>query len=224
MSEPASRGGVGRWLVVLAVLVVAVIVPFVLWEDTVNAAVGRWLAAKPSGAAVAAVVVAALAADILLPIPSSVVATAAGSLLGVGWGTAANFVGLGVGAAIGYALGAAGRPVALRFVGQTQLDLAQRLFVRRGDIVVAMFRPVPVLAEVSVVVAGLASMSVRRFATYAALANLGIAFAYAGLGAWAAAIGEMALAVAASLVLPGVAIVVGRIATRDDRAADGEAR
>ena len=60
-------------------------------------------------------------------------------------------------------------------------------------------------------------MGRARFALYAMLANAGIAVAYAGIGAWAAAANEMAVAVAASLVLPGLAMLAGRLATGSER-------
>lgn len=212
-------GSTTRWVLLATAILALVIVPFVLFESAVEASVAEFLASDPPRLTLGLAIVAVLAADIVLPVPSSVVATAAGTLLGLGWGTLANVVGLGIGCAIGYAIGAAGRGVAERVVGPHQLVLAQRVFERRGDVVVALFRPIPVLAEISVVFAGLAGMARGRFALYAMLANAGIAVAYAGIGAWAAAANEMVVAVAASLVLPGVAMAVGRLATRSDRGA-----
>lgn len=212
-------GSSARWVLLATAILALVIVPFVLFESAVEASVAEFLASDPPTLTLGLAIVGVLAADIVLPVPSSVVATAAGTLLGLGWGTLANVAGLGLGCVVGYAIGAAGRGAAQRVVGPEQLVLAQRVFERRGEVVVAVFRPIPVLAEISVVFAGLAGMARGRFALYATLANAGIAMAYAGIGAWAAAANEMAVAVAASLVLPGIAMLAGRLATRSERAA-----
>lgn len=212
-------GSSARWVLLATAILALVIVPFVLFESAVEASVAEFLASDPPTLTLGLAIVGVLAADIVLPVPSSVVATAAGTLLGFGWGTLADLAGLGIGCVVGYAIGAAGRGVAERVVGPEQLVLAQRVFERRGEIVVAVFRPIPVLAEISVVFAGLAGMARGRFALYAMLANAGVAVAYAGIGAWAAAANEMVVAVAASLVLPGVAMLAGRLATRSERAA-----
>jgi len=211
-------GSTTRWVLLATAILALVIVPFVLFEATVEAAVAEFLASDPPRLTLGLAIVGVMAADIVLPVPSSVVATAAGTLLGVGWGSLANLVGLGIGCVIGYAIGAAGRGIAGRVVGSEQLSLAERLFERRGEIVVAVFRPIPVLAEISVVFAGVARMGRTRFALYAMLANVGIAVAYAGIGAWAAAANEMVVAVAASLILPGLAMLAGRLATRSEQA------
>ena len=206
----------GRWAAVTLALAVAVILPFVVFGDALEAAVVQWLEAGPSTGAIVVVGVFVLASDVLLPVPSSIVATAAGALLGFGLGTVTNTVGLMLGAAIGYAIGAAGRGTAQRFVGDAQLESARALFERRGDIVVVALRPIPVLAELSVVFAGLAAMPRGKFALYTGLANLGVGAAYAGLGAWAVQANSMLVAVAASLVLPGVAMLVGRQIVRTE--------
>jgi len=205
-----------RWVAIGLVLAATIIVPFLLFGDALEAAVVQWLETGPSMAAIVAVVVVVLASDVLLPVPSSIVATAAGALLGFGLGTAANTVGLMLGAGVGYGIGAAGRGAAERVVGAAELRSAQALFERRGDIVVATLRPIPVLAELSVVFAGVTAMPRGKFALYTGLANLGIGAAYAGLGAWAVEADSMLVAVAASLALPGVAMLIGRQLSRAD--------
>lgn len=209
-----------RWLLLGAVLLAAVLVPFVAFEAAVTEAVDEYLASDPPRLTLAGVTALAMASDVLLPVPSSVVATSAGTLLGLPLGAAASFVGLSLGCGIGYAVGAAGRPLAARIVGEAQLAVAQRLFTRRGDAVVAVLRPIPVLAEVSVVFAGVSAMPRGRFVLFTGLANAGIALAYAALGGWAAQVDALPVAVAGSLVLPGLAMLVGRIATREHPVAD----
>ena len=211
-----------RWAVLGALLLAAVLVPFIAFEAAVSEAVDRFLASDPPRLTLASVTALAMASDLFLPIPSSVLATSAGALLGLPLGAASSFVGLTLGCMVGHAIGSAGRSLAARVVGDDQIAVARRLFARRGDAVVAVLRPIPVLAEVSVVVAGLSAMPRRRFLLYTGLANAGIATAYAALGAWAAQVDALAVAAAGSLVLPGLAMLLGRRATRDAAAGSPE--
>lgn len=73
-----------RWGVFIAVLLAFILVPFILYEDEMNRIVEQTLQEKHSFAFVTLAVVAFLLADIVLPIPNSVVLATAGYLLGVG--------------------------------------------------------------------------------------------------------------------------------------------
>ncbi|MEM6995544.1 MAG: VTT domain-containing protein [Myxococcota bacterium] len=203
-----------RWIGLGSAIVALVIVPFLLFGATVEAEVARWLATDPDPLPLSLAVVVSLAADVVLPIPSSIVATAAGTVLGFPLGTLANALGLTVGALIGYWIGVAGRGLATRIVGAPQREAMHAIFARRGDVAVAVLRPIPVLAEASVIVAGIAEMPLRRFAAFATLANVGIAAAYAGLGAWASEADALPIAAAGSLLVPGLAMLVGRLVMR----------
>jgi uncharacterized membrane protein YdjX (TVP38/TMEM64 family) len=148
-------------------------------------------------------VVAALASDILLPIPSSVVSTLAGGELGAHWGAAASWLGMTGGAAAGFGLARAfGRPLVVRLTSADDLAALDRLGERQGVLLIVLLRAVPLLAEASVLVLGASDMPWRRFVPSAALANLGIALAYACFGAFARDHQWLPGALAASLALP----------------------
>ena len=66
------------------------IVPFLLFGEQVEAALDRWRQHPPAWPLVAGAVVALLATDVFLPIPSSVVSTLAGGQLGLVGGTLAS--------------------------------------------------------------------------------------------------------------------------------------
>jgi uncharacterized membrane protein YdjX (TVP38/TMEM64 family) len=161
-----------------------VLVPFALFGARVDA----WAAGffHPGGAPpgwVALVIAGLLAGDVVLPVPSSLVGTAAGYLLGFAGGTAVAWAGMTAGALLGYALGArAGRPAATRLVGPAELARLEALRARFGDGVLVVTRPVPVLAEAAVVFAGVGRMPLRRFLALTAASNLGISAAYAAVG------------------------------------------
>jgi len=153
-----------RWAVVWVVLISLVLVPFFLFEAEFNAFAER-ITRTDSGIWLAAVsIFSLLALDIILPVPSSIVSTAAGVLLGFWRGAAVVWGGMMVGCLLGYALGRRVSGAAARFVGEDGLRRAESLVDRYGDWTIVMCRPVPVLAEASVVFAGLIRAPFGRFA------------------------------------------------------------
>ncbi|MBY0429999.1 MAG: VTT domain-containing protein, partial [Rhodospirillales bacterium] len=138
----------GRWMSLLAALAAAVIIPFLLFGDRMEA-VAAWVAASAAGPAGAALLVGLLAGDILLPVPSSMVSTACGVLMGFPMGTAVSTAGLTAGCLLGYALG--------RFLGGERLDrlvnpagagCVSGVMERHGAWALVVLRGVPVLAEI----------------------------------------------------------------------------
>ncbi|MCC6539958.1 MAG: VTT domain-containing protein [Bryobacterales bacterium] len=192
---------------IAAAMLAAILIPFFLWEEPILAWFETWRAAPPS-AAMAALLAALLAADILLPVPSSLVSTAAGALLGFLPGALVSWAGMTAGSFIGYALGRGA--AASRWLPEADRARLARAQARYGDWLVIVFRSVPVLAEASAVFAGAAGMARGRFFTLAALANLGISLVYAGAGAFAAGRESFLLALAAAVALPGVAMLLVR--------------
>lgn len=208
--SPLIRLDAMRWAVVWAVLIAAVLVPFFLFESQFNAfaermtqgTVGLWLAS--------ASIFGLLALDVILPVPSSIVSTAAGVLLGFVRGAAVVWAGMMVGALLGYAIGSRASGLARRFVGAPGLQRAESLVRRYGDWTIVMCRPVPVLAEASVIFAGLVRAPLARFLTLTALSNLGIALGYAAFGAFSMRVDSFLVAFAGALILPGLAIALAR--------------
>ena len=136
-------------LIVVAALSVPLL-PFVLIGELPGE---RWLSTNDQNALRFALVGAAvLAADVLLPIPSSIVGTMLGARLGFAAGFAAAFAGL--------------------MTGQTLAYLASRALLRHRDgalpavptlAAVFLSRPVPVLAEAVVLAAGAARLNWPQF-------------------------------------------------------------
>ena len=204
-----------RWSLLSLGLLLLIIVPFLLFEERMISWSEAIIDKQGSPWAVAAVLVGLLATDILLPIPSSFVATASGYLLGLWYGTVATWSGLMAGAVAGYAFGSrCGRAVALRFVGEAEFQHAATVRKRFGDWMIVVLRAVPVLAEASVVLAGLSEMPLRRVLFLTGLANLGIAVTYAAVGAYAVEVNSFLLAFAGSILLPGLAMLAARLFRR----------
>jgi hypothetical protein len=128
-----------------AALAALQIVPFTLFGESVEASIERFLAAPPSSRTVAAAVFGALAVDVVAPIPSSLVAVAAGVLLGSAGGFATVSAGLMAGNLLGYGLGR----MTAEGAGKAATASLAALPLSRG---------VPVLSEGATVVAGAAGM------------------------------------------------------------------
>lgn len=165
-----------RWAWVAAALFTLILVPFFFFGDRLEA----WSTTASSTSAFA--IAGLLALDVVLPIPSSILSTAAGTLLGVWAGTATNWVGMTGASLSGYWIGTRGAALAARFVGPASLARAQRFMTRFGVWGLILLRPIPVLAEASVVFAGLIRSPFWTFAWSTTLANLLIAAIYAWLG------------------------------------------
>jgi uncharacterized membrane protein YdjX (TVP38/TMEM64 family) len=200
-----------RWAVLWAVLIGLVLIPFFLFEGQFNALAARIVQSDTSRMLSAAGIVALLALDVFLPVPSSIVATAAGVLLGLWKGTVVVWSGLMIGCLLGYGVGKKGAGAARWMVGSDSLTRAESLMRRYGDVAIVLCRPVPVLAEASVVFAGLVRAPFSRFAWLTAASNLGIAAGYAAFGAFSMRIDSFLAAFLGALVLPGLALGISRL-------------
>jgi len=196
------------WTVLAVAGLAAILVPFAIWEGPITA----WtqdFAADPGNRASAALVLGGLlASDVLLPVPSSLVSTACGYLLGFLPGMLVSWVGMTLGAVVGYAVGA--RPaaaVARRLVGEDQIARAREAEERWGAWTLIVSRSVPVLAEASVVFAGMTAMPFGRFLGVTAAANLGVSAAYAWVGSQALEADAFLWAFAGAVLLPGLAML-----------------
>jgi uncharacterized membrane protein YdjX (TVP38/TMEM64 family) len=201
-----SRSTLAVWTLVWTAILALILVPFFLWEEAIFAWVRELLDRGRAQPYLGLLLAAVLAGDILLPVPSSLVSTAAGVLLGFAAGTLVSLAGMTAGCALGYALGRFARAGLLdRIVGPDQLGKATASAARWGDWAVVICRPVPVLAEATVVVAGLTRRPWTRFLLLTTLANLGVSAAYALVGAYSLTAGSFLLAFAGALGIPALA-------------------
>ncbi len=136
---------------------------------------------------VAAVGVALLVADVVLPVPSSGVMIAQGAAFGFLYGSLLSLVG-GTGATLAaYYLGRRSRRLVNRLVPVEQQLRGAKLLERHGMWAIVLTRPVPMLAETVAILAGISTtMRWWKVAAAGALGNLVPAVAYAAVGAYAA--------------------------------------
>jgi uncharacterized membrane protein YdjX (TVP38/TMEM64 family) len=208
-----------RWSLLAGLIFAIILVPFIFFgsqletwtENFVHSATGYpgWIAA---------VLGSLLAVDILLPLPSSLISTAAGFLLGLVRGTITSWVGMTASCIIGFWLGKKyGRSAASKIVGESELERLEALSRRVGNWVIVIARPVPVLAEASVLFAGISGMPTGQFLLLTTLSNLGISAVYAVVGALSANANSFLLAFAGSIIIPLVAMLLSKM--RPDRSA-----
>lgn len=200
-----------RWALLWAILVGLVLVPFFLFEEQVTAFAWRILESGASRSVAAIGIIALLMLDVFLPVPSSIVATAAGVLLGLWQGAAVVWIGLMAGCLVGYMVGRRASGAARWLIGAESLASAEAIVRRYGDLTIVFCRPVPVLAEASVVFAGLVRAPFARFAWLTAASNLGIAVGYAAFGAFSLRIDSFLVAFIGALLIPGLALVLSRL-------------
>jgi len=192
-----------RLLVVLTLAAVAVpLVPFLLFGTRLDTIVAGWLEPRPAPAALAALEIGVLAADLVLPVPSSMVATLGGAELGVLTGTVCAFVGLSVGSLAGWWAGRAAGSRALRRVDTSDRRELERHQRRLGPLLVVLTRPLPLVAEAAALLAGGSGMPLRDFLPAAASGNLAIALVWSAAGACGRSADSLPLALVWSLVIP----------------------
>lgn len=194
-----------RTLPLMCVVLLVPVLPFLVFGSRME----LWLRGvaddPPSDFATALIVIGLLATDILLPIPSSVISTLSGWQLGWWRGTLATWVGMNLGAVIGFALARTwGQPFALYFSKPGNLARMQRISDRFGPMILVITRAMPVFAEASVLISGMHALAWRKFLPAIVLSNLGISVAYCAFGEYAQKNQWLPLALGVSIAIPVV--------------------
>ena len=161
-------------------------------------AVAAWL--DDPGVGSAAVIVGLLAADVFLPVPSSVIMVLSGAAFGVWWGSLFALIGSVLGEWAGFELVRRfGRRASSKLAGNDELEDVNRFFERYGAFAVIVTRPLPVVMETMSLVAGLSRMSRRVFLGASLIGTAPIVLVYAYAGAVSRQVGSL---------LPAVVILV----------------
>ena len=208
--------GLGVAIVAVGGLAVAEAFDVRLLVDPVDAISGRGLAAW--------IGVGLLVADIVLPVPSSVVMLAHGTLFGVVPGACLSLLGRAGNAVVGVLIGrGAGDVLSRRSVRRSAADGGKgaELVGRWGLAAVVLTRPIPVLAESTLVAAAAMGLSPAAVIGAAIVGGVPEAVLYAVAGDVAASYANGAIVfVAVILLAAGAAAAGARIeATRSRRGA-----
>ena len=191
----------GRLVLLSLILLACVLVPFALWGDALERAAPIWLASHPSMLWLGLVGVGLLLADVVLPIPSSVVAVALCWLLGPIVGGICVALGAFLAFVAGYGIGRIVPEARLRHWIGAQLWDQLRARARHANAWwIVLSRPLPVLAELSAVLAGVWRLPPGRTFAQAAAASLVLGALYGG-SAWLGSKAPSALLSACVLLL-----------------------
>ncbi|MFZ6657655.1 VTT domain-containing protein [Undibacterium sp. TJN19] len=205
-----SRLGTLSLLVLLAILI-----PFGLWGDALDKLTPQMLANTNGKIWIALLGIALLIADVLLPIPSSLVGMAVCWSLGPFWGGISLATGLALAFAFGYLLGRMMPEARLRqWVGAALWDSVRNNAQQQALWWIVIARPLPVLAEMSAILAGVWRVRPLPAFSMALLSSIIVAALYAGsvwLGGEEPGIGTIILC---TMLVPTFAWVTHRLLLR----------
>ncbi|OBZ24111.1 3-dehydroquinate synthase [Pseudomonas protegens] len=201
------KGAAENYWLSLLLFSILVIASFLLFEQQIQqllSHLGTFLPTDPvQRLSLALLLVTLLALDVLLPVPSSLVALLAVAALGAIGGYLVIFIGLCLGASLGYWLGAGYFRLLSNWLGLRTWQPGQ-LAYRLSTLSLVCLRGVPVLAETSVLAAGMQRYPLRQFLLVTTLANAGLALAYAAIGSLLVEQNALLATILASMVLPGL--------------------
>src|ERR1044072_4455634 len=204
-----------RYLLTVVALIACFTILFVIVE-----ALGVPLLSDPTpwmshgGLLAASIGVGLLIADVVLPVPSSIVMVAHGALFGVWWGTVLSLIG-SVGAAVfGFGIGRRGGRALEWIVTPAERARASGVLERWGTLAIIITRPVPVLAETVAIIAGTSAMSWRSVIVASVVGSFPPALLYALTGAAVADVQNTALMFGIVLLVAGLIWLAGMIFTR----------
>ena len=190
----------------LAILIAVPIIPFLFFGEQMEAMVNQWISAdyfREHRWSTSGIVILLLTSDILLPIPSSGVCALAGRAMGTLGGTFVCWIGLNLSVLTGYLIGRLlGWSFAKRIASLNDIRQAGDQIETWGLWLLIVMRPLPVLAEASVLWAGLTGQPMRRWWLPVTFANLGLAMAWAAMGDFASRYGWFSIALPLSLAIP----------------------
>jgi len=127
--------------------------------------------------------IALLLADLLLPIPGTIVMSALGAVYGVWLGGFIAAAGSMLAGMFGYGVGRFfNEGFAKRWLGERDFEKGKSLFQRGGEWVVAMSRALPILPEVLACMAGLLRMPFGKFVFALACGSMPMGFLFAWIG------------------------------------------
>jgi uncharacterized membrane protein YdjX (TVP38/TMEM64 family) len=171
------------WSLAFAIAATLLITFFIVTAAGVGILTDPTVAMRGARPLAAVVGVLLLIADVLQPIPTSLVMVAHGALFGVAGGTALSLIGSVAATLTAFAIGRAGNDVVRRFVTPREYDRASALLERWGVVAIAATRPIPILAETTALLAGSSRLTWKETTIAATAGSIVPAVVYAWAGA-----------------------------------------
>jgi len=197
---------VKRYTLIAAAIAVFIIISFVAVEEagvplltdpSYEIGQGGWLAAAVGGGL--------LLADILIPVPSSVVMIAHGAAFGLLWGSLLSLMAWTAGSMIGWWIGKKGGRWMDRTVSSAEREKARVFIEKYGLVALVLSRMLPVLAETIVIMSGAMGMSGRKVFLACLLGSIPPAVIYALAGSMATSFSSGLLIAGGVFILAGLA-------------------
>lgn len=198
-------------LIVVALIVFFMILFFIVEALGVSFLTDPTPWMKHGGVLAAALGVGLLIADVFLPVPSSLVMVAHGSLFGVVIGTLLSLVGSVGAALLGFAVGRRGGTLLERAITPAEQARANNMLERWGVLAIIVTRPIPMLAETVVIMSGASSLSWSTVALASLVGSLPPALLYALTGAAVANFQTTSLMFGVVLLVAGLFWLTGRL-------------
>ena len=200
-----------RTILLFILVSLLIIIPFCIWGERIDEWTGELIEeGKNHPFYTGSILGGLLASDIVLPVPSCIVSTACGLTLGFVKGTLVSFAGMTISCLGGYALGRLFTPAAEKMLGKSEAERMHLFHKKYGIWLVLAMRPVPVLAEASMLFAGIARQHFGRTMVIATVGNLVVSAIYAAVGAFGEAKESTVTAFTVSVLLSGVMMLVSK--------------
>jgi len=151
-----------------------------------------------------------LVADVVLPVPSSLIMIAHGALFGIVIGTLVSTLGSLAATAFGFWLGRTGSSWLERLIPEEERRRGNALLQQWGDLAILVTRPVPILAETTAILAGTSQMTWSRLIIATLLGALPGTLLYAITGATAASLDNSIYIFALVLAVAGLFWLIGK--------------
>lgn len=145
-----------------------------------------------------------LIADVVLPVPSSVIMVANGAIFGIVVGSLLSLVGSVGAAMVGFLIGRRGGSLLNRIVRPAEVERANQLLDRWGLLAIIVTRPVPLLAETMAIIAGTSRLEWRRVLAAVVVGAVPASILYAVTGALASGFASGVAVFVAVILLAGL--------------------
>ena len=195
-----------KWIFFSTIILTSLVLPLTLLESTLSNyenTILDW--AGSNKILVSVIVIFALTADVILPVPNGITNTFAGMSLGWAISSVIVWIGLNLGATFAYTLGRfAGRPIAKKLVSNKEFEEVRASLKNFNVIGLIVSRPVPGFAELIAITAGLSKIPFRLFLLVVSTTNIGVAIIFSGIGAAAIENDSLSLAFIGAIIFPAV--------------------
>lgn len=190
-----------------------IIITFLIWGNQINELFDKFLEQaerEENHVFVRNILFITLASDILLPIPSSLASTLCGYYLGFWEGFLISFMAMNISSFIGYFLGRFFTSAAKKLIKQEEIKQLEKTNTSNGVCWILAMRPIPVLAEASILYAGIKKFPLCSTAWGLLLGNATVSAIYALLGTYTKGEASVAFAFIGVIIVSGIFWIIAK--------------